>query len=122
MSSNVPSLPATPIHKAEVMTFQPFSDSAALDEFSASLQMSDEDRRHDAWIPSDETKNILINMATSPPGTYIPSIDQLCLPSLVVTDSQVYTKITHLSHYNKDCHVLAPKSFSMEFYKGIIGK
>ena len=102
--SNVPSLPATPIHKAEVMTFQTFSDSAALDDFSASLQMSDEDRRHDAWIPSDETKNILINMATSPPGTYIPSIDQLCLPSLVVTDSQVYTvhSLYNTPHYNMD--------------------
>ena len=87
--SSLPSLPPTPIHKQEVMTFQAFSESAVLDEFSASLQMSDEDRRHDAWIPSEETKNILINMATSPPGTYLPSNEQLCLPTLVVTESQV---------------------------------
>ena len=88
---SIPSLPTTPAHKADVGPFQPFSETSTLDldPFSASLQMSDEDRRYDAWIPSEETKNILITMATSPPGTYIPQSEQLCLPSLVVTESQV---------------------------------
>lgn len=83
-------MPSTPIHKPDVVPFQTFSETSALDDqFSFSLQMSDEDRRYDAWIPSEETKNILINVATSPPGTYMAQNDQLCLPSLVVTESQV---------------------------------
>lgn len=88
-STGIPSLPGTPVHKPDVGPFQTFSESSPLeDPFAASLQMSDEDRCHDAWIPSEETKNILINMATSPPGTYIPQTEQLCMPVLVVTESQ----------------------------------
>jgi hypothetical protein len=51
--------------------------------------MSDSDRQHDAWLPSEATKNILISMTTHAPGTYFPDRELLCSPSLVIVDAQV---------------------------------
>ncbi|ESP05366.1 hypothetical protein LOTGIDRAFT_102990, partial [Lottia gigantea] len=58
------------------------------DPFTAGLCMSDSDRRHDAWIPSDATRHILISMTSSVPGTYMPAVEQLCSPSVLRIDPQ----------------------------------
>lgn len=79
------SIPASPEHL--VTAFQNVADTGD-DAFTVGLQMSDSDRQHDAWLPSEATKNILIAMATHPPGTYLPDRELLCSPTLVITDSQ----------------------------------
>ncbi|KAK8736514.1 hypothetical protein OTU49_005048 [Cherax quadricarinatus] len=56
------------------------------DVFTASLLSSDADRRHDAWIPSDTTRQALIAMSTSPPGTYFPEKELLTMPGIAVKE------------------------------------
>lgn len=68
--------------------FQPFHTEAD-DPFTASLNVSDADRRYDAWIPSDATRHILISMATSSTGTTVTPPEQLCTPSLMLDTPQV---------------------------------
>ena len=59
------------------------------DAFTSILSMSDSDRRHDAWIPSDATCHILKSMVTSHPGTFQASADQLSTPGLLTSEPQV---------------------------------
>ncbi|XP_050734487.1 trafficking protein particle complex subunit 12-like isoform X1 [Eriocheir sinensis] len=56
------------------------------DVFTASLLSSDADRRHDAWIPSEATRQALISMSTSPPGTYFPEKELLTMPGIAVKE------------------------------------
>lgn len=82
------SIPTTPEHLVTA-----FQNDSSDDMFSIGLQMSDSDRQHDAWLPSEFTKNILISMATHAPGTYFPDSESLCSPSLVIVDPQVILDI-----------------------------
>lgn len=59
------------------------------DVFTASLLSSDADRRHDAWIPSESTKQALIAMSSSPPGTYFPEKELLTMPGIAVKEDFV---------------------------------
>jgi hypothetical protein len=59
------------------------------DIFTASIAVSDTDRRFDAWIPSDATRHILITKATSPPGTFAPAVEQLSTPGVITMEPQV---------------------------------
>lgn len=61
------------------------------DVFTASLLSSDADRRHDAWIPSATTRQALIAMSTSPPGTYFPEKELLTMPGIAVKEDFVRT-------------------------------
>ncbi|XP_064121150.1 trafficking protein particle complex subunit 12-like [Macrobrachium nipponense] len=56
------------------------------DVFTASLLSSDADRRHDAWIPSESTKQALGAMATNPPGTYFPEKELLTMPGIAIKE------------------------------------
>jgi len=70
--------------------FQTFGGAGTGDDpFSVTLKMSESDRQHDAWLPSDNTKNILITVATHSPGTFTPTEDMLVKPSLVIIQPQV---------------------------------
>ncbi|KAK3601536.1 hypothetical protein CHS0354_027678 [Potamilus streckersoni] len=83
---------ASPGHKPSISTagvFPAFPDFGLHDDpFSVSIQMSDTDRRCDAWLPSEGTKAVLISMATSAPGSYCPPLEQLSQPSLAVAEPQ----------------------------------
>ncbi|XP_078681131.1 uncharacterized protein LOC144916034 isoform X2 [Branchiostoma floridae x Branchiostoma belcheri] len=58
------------------------------DPFTAVINMSEMDRRHDAWIPSERTRKTLVAIATSPPGTVMLEKDQLTMPGIMVDESQ----------------------------------
>lgn len=88
------SVPTSPYHSHPDSgppsgTFQPFSDMVGTDDiFTASLSMSDSDRRFDAWIPSDATRHILLTMATST-GLFIPTSEQLSTPGVLSNEPLV---------------------------------
>lgn len=60
------------------------------DPFSLSMSMSDSDRRHDAWIPSQKTREILVAMVTSDQGSYTPDSDSVTRPGVLLEEDQVY--------------------------------
>ena len=63
------------------------------DLFTSSLSMSDADRRHDAWIPSEVTRQTLVAMVTSPPGAFVPEEEQLTAPGVMLSEPLVRTLI-----------------------------
>ncbi|XP_062620669.1 trafficking protein particle complex subunit 12-like [Saccostrea cucullata] len=69
-------------------TFQSLPNVDTTDPFTASLQMSESDRQHDAWIPSDGTRQTLLTIATSVPGSYVPTLEELSTPGIVVDEPQ----------------------------------
>ncbi|KAM4694912.1 trafficking protein particle complex subunit 12 isoform 2-T2 [Discoglossus pictus] len=52
------------------------------DPFATALNMSEMDRRNDAWLPSNDTRNILISVATQQYSTVFIDKDKLTMPGL----------------------------------------
>ncbi|XP_074717732.1 trafficking protein particle complex subunit 12 isoform X2 [Strix uralensis] len=66
---------------------QPFSQIQAVfagsdDPFATALNMSELDRRNDAWLPSEETRNVLISVATQQYSTVFIDKENLTMPGL----------------------------------------
>ncbi|NXY51554.1 TPC12 protein, partial [Ceuthmochares aereus] len=66
---------------------KPFSQIQAVfagsdDPFATALNMSELDRRNDAWLPSEETKNVLISVATQQYSTVFIDKENLTMPGL----------------------------------------
>ena len=59
------------------------------DLFTAGLNMSDADRRNDAWIPTESTRQSLVTIVTSAPGSYVLEQEQLTSPGIVFDDPLV---------------------------------
>ena len=96
-----PSVPGSPFHASDSGppsgNFPSFTDLGGADDiFTTSLCVSDADRRFDAWIPSDATRHILITMATSPPGTFTPAVEQLSSPGVLNSEPQVKSVLPRL--------------------------
>ncbi|XP_067878295.1 trafficking protein particle complex subunit 12 isoform X2 [Heterodontus francisci] len=66
---------------------KPFSQLQAAfagsdDPFATALNMSEIDRRYDAWLPSEETRKILISVATQQYSTVFIDKEKLTMPGL----------------------------------------
>lgn len=73
---------------------KPFSQIQAVfagsdDPFATALNMSELDRRNDAWIPSEETRNVLISVATQQYSTVFIDKENLTMPGLKFDNIQV---------------------------------
>ena len=66
------------------------SGASSIDLFSSNLKMNDEDRRYDAWIPSDSTRQVLVTALTNSAGLTLPlSPSQLSMPGVIIEESLV---------------------------------
>lgn len=73
---------------------QPFNQLQAVfsgsdDPFAKALSLSEVDRRHDAWLPSEETKKVLISVATQQFNPAFAETNRLTMPGLKFDNLQV---------------------------------
>ncbi|XP_071774281.1 trafficking protein particle complex subunit 12 [Centroberyx gerrardi] len=66
---------------------QPFNQLQAVfsgsdDPFATALSLSEVDRRHDAWLPSEETRKVLISVATQQYSPVYIETNRLTMPGL----------------------------------------
>uniref|UniRef100_A0A673XGI6 Trafficking protein particle complex subunit 12 n=1 Tax=Salmo trutta TaxID=8032 RepID=A0A673XGI6_SALTR len=66
---------------------QPFTQLQAVfsggdDPFATALNMSEADKRYDAWLPSEETRKVLISMATQQYSQVFVERERLAMPGL----------------------------------------
>ncbi|KAG7225201.1 hypothetical protein INR49_014760 [Caranx melampygus] len=66
---------------------QPFNQLQAVfsgndDPFATALSLSEVDRRHDAWLPSEETRKVLISVATHQYSPAYAETNRLTMPGL----------------------------------------
>ena len=100
------SLPGSPFHqpnpevKSGSSVFGPFGGPGPVDDaFSSILSMSDADRRHDAWIPSDATSHILKAMVSGGQTSFVPAVEQLSTPGIISSEPQVSLKTFWFTEY-----------------------
>lgn len=73
---------------------QPFTQLQAVfsggdDPFATALNMSEADKRYDAWLPSEETRKVLISMATQQYSQVFVERERLSMPGLKFDNLQV---------------------------------
>ncbi|XP_037668819.1 trafficking protein particle complex subunit 12 [Choloepus didactylus] len=71
-------IPQSPKPFSQIQTVFAGSD----DPFATALNMSEMDRRNDAWLPSEGTKNVLISVATQQYSTVFIDKENLTMPGL----------------------------------------
>jgi len=98
LSSSFSSAGATPSPVRRISDSSPFpaqhqssvneGSMSEADPFSAGMFTNDVDRRHDAWIPSESTRLILVSVLTNAAGTLLPT-HCTCNPHIIVDESLV---------------------------------
>lgn len=63
--------------------------SGSDDPFASALSMSEVDRRYDAWLPSEETRRVLISVATQQVNAVQVDREKLSMPGLKFDNLQV---------------------------------
>lgn len=63
--------------------------SGSDDPFATALSLSEVDRRHDAWLPSEETRKVLIQVATQQFNVAYVETSRLTMPGLKFDNLQV---------------------------------
>uniref|UniRef100_A0A8B9HVI9 Trafficking protein particle complex subunit 12 n=1 Tax=Astyanax mexicanus TaxID=7994 RepID=A0A8B9HVI9_ASTMX len=71
-----------PAEPAATMTKLQAVFSGSDDPFASALSMSEVDRRYDAWVPSEETRRVLISVATQQVNPVYVERDRLSMPGL----------------------------------------
>ncbi|XP_054651975.1 trafficking protein particle complex subunit 12 [Dunckerocampus dactyliophorus] len=79
--------PSQPLASAPATQPQPFNQLQAVfsgsdDAFATALCLSEVDRRHDAWLPSEETRKALISAATQQYSPVYVESNRLTMPGL----------------------------------------
>ncbi|XP_061552665.1 trafficking protein particle complex subunit 12 isoform X1 [Phycodurus eques] len=82
-----PTLPSPNQPLASAPVTQPFNHLQAVfsgsdDAFATALSLSEVDRRHDAWLPSEETRKSLLSMATQQYSPVYAESNRLTMPGL----------------------------------------
>ncbi|XP_061698788.1 trafficking protein particle complex subunit 12 [Syngnathoides biaculeatus] len=82
-----PPSPSQPLASAPVTQLQSFNQLQAVfsgsdDAFATALSLSEVDRRHDAWLPSEETRKSLLPMASQQYSLAYAESNRLTMPGL----------------------------------------
>lgn len=93
-SSKTQSTALQTAHASTAAPSQPFNQLQAVfsgsdDPFATALSLSEVDRRHDAWLPSDETRKVLISVATQQYSPAYVETSRLTMPGLKFDNLQV---------------------------------
>lgn len=88
---STPTLASVPVSSTHA---QPFNQLQAVfsgsdDPFATALSLSEVDRRHDAWLPCEETRKVLISVATQQYGPAYVESNKLTMPGLKFDNLQV---------------------------------
>ncbi|XP_058143921.1 trafficking protein particle complex subunit 12 isoform X2 [Dasypus novemcinctus] len=78
VSTASPEIPQSPKPFSQIQAVFAGSD----DPFATALNMSEMDRRNDAWLPSEGTRNVLISVATQQYSTVFIDKENLTMPGL----------------------------------------
>lgn len=89
---------------APVVQPQPFNQLQAVfsgsdDAFATALCLSEVDRRHDAWLPSEETRKVLISVATQQYSPAYVDTSRLTMPGLKFDNLQVGQALWQENNY-----------------------
>ncbi|KAM6912123.1 trafficking protein particle complex subunit 12 [Xenentodon cancila] len=81
------SAPTQPVVSTAASQAQPFNQLQAVfsgsdDPFATALSLSEVDRRHDAWLPCEETRKVLISVATQQYNPAYVETSRLTMPGL----------------------------------------
>uniref|UniRef100_A0A3Q0R697 Trafficking protein particle complex subunit 12 n=1 Tax=Amphilophus citrinellus TaxID=61819 RepID=A0A3Q0R697_AMPCI len=83
-TSQPASAPVSTPTSAPVAPLQPFNQlfSGSDDPFATALSLNEVDRRHDAWLPCEETRKVLISVATQQYSPAYLESSRLTMPGL----------------------------------------
>ncbi len=90
--------------KPQVSPVEPMNKLQAVfpsgdDPFASALITSELDKRYDAWLPSEDTRKVLISVATQQISPVQIDREQLAMPGLKFDNLQVSAKLHFLVYY-----------------------